>query len=231
MSLTRADLEQGLMQRLFRDATVSLGYRLLSDQELAASLDSTLKAYPGEGDPWVFGYGSLIWNPLLEHVERQCAILRGYHRRFCLWSKTGRGTPERPGLVLGLDRGGCCRGVAYRIDAKKVRDEFTLLWRREMLSDSYVPRWVTIRAGEREVCALTFIINRVHPNYARKIDMEELVDALATASGRLGSSRDYLCQTVEGLEASGITDSLLTELRARVSAVAALEFPVGSDEA
>ena len=180
---------------------------------------------------WVFGYGSLIWNPLLEHEERRCATLHGFHRRFCLWSKTGRGTPERPGLVLGLDRGGCCRGVVYRVPQAKAREEFLLLWRREMLAVSYVPRWVPVRTEGRDVQALTFIINREHPNYTHKLTIDELVDTISTACGRLGSSRDYLCHTVDGLAAAGICDPFLTELRARVNAVASLEFPVGSDEA
>lgn len=228
MSLTRADLESGLMLRLWRESGQM--HRVLSETELDESADAALAAFPGEGDPWVFAYGSLVWNPLLDFSERELAVLHGFHRRFCLWSKTGRGSPDRPGLVLGLDRGGCCRGVAYRLDRAKARQEIRLLWRREMIAGAYAAKWMPIRIGEDEHHALAFVINRDHPNYAGKLPMEQLVETLATACGRLGSSRDYLFQTVEGLRAHGLTDPILEDLRARVNAVAALAFPTAGDE-
>jgi glutathione-specific gamma-glutamylcyclotransferase len=228
MSLTRADLEQGLMRRLWRES--DLGYRALSEEELDASADATLDACPTDDDPWVFAYGSLIWNPLLEYEERQPVTLHGFHRRFCLWSKTGRGTPQRPGLVLGLDRGGCCPGVAYRIPRAKARAELRLLWRREMVAGSYTPRWLTVRSDDAEYEAIAFVINRKHPSYAGKLGMDQMVEAISSASGRLGTSREYLCQTIDGLLAHGLTDPFLVELAARVNAVAALGYPTAGDE-
>ncbi|MFN0306228.1 MAG: gamma-glutamylcyclotransferase [Burkholderiales bacterium] len=213
MVLTRESLQNGLMRELWRSSGVS--YRVLTDPELDASVDAMLATF-GPGDPWVFGYGSLIWNPLLHYADREAATLHGYHRRFCLWSRTGRGSPDRPGLVLGLDRGGCCRGVAYRLDRAVAREELRLLWRREMLAASYSPRWISVRVGTEEVRAVAFIINRKHPNYAGKLSLDEMVHALATAVGGLGSSRDYLLHTIEGLRQHGVDDPHLRHLHAQV---------------
>lgn len=224
MSLTREDLENGLMQRLFSECRD--GPRCLSDEELDASIRCVLAAHaPGE-DVWVFGYGSLVWNPLFHFLERRTATLRGYHRRFCLWSIMGRGTPENPGLVLGLDRGGVCSGVAYRIAAHHAVAELRLLWRREMVVGSYCPRWLRVdsarhgaAAGRREeIRALAFVVNRDHANYAGRLSDERVASALATARGHIGASADYLLKTVEGLAAHGIHDRHLAGLRDRILA-------------
>ena len=103
--------------------------------------------FPPDGRPdgpvWLFGYGSLIWNPAFEFAEKRPATVHGLHRRFCLRTFLGRGSKDRPGLVLALDRGGCCRGVAFRIAAERVESELDIVWRREMISDAYRPRWLT----------------------------------------------------------------------------------------
>jgi cation transport protein ChaC len=222
MSLTREDLENGLMRRLFSECQGSI--RCLSDEELDASIRCTLGGHaPGE-DVWVFGYGSLIWNPLFHHLERRTATLRGYHRRFCLWSVMGRGTPDNPGLVLGLDRGGVCRGVAYRIGAAHAAEELRLLWRREMVVGSYCPRWLKVETPQRgahgptEVRALAFVVNREHANYAGRLSDECVARSLATARGHIGASAEYLARTFEGLAAHGIHDRHLAGLMNRVLA-------------
>jgi cation transport protein ChaC len=224
MSLTREDLENGLMRRLF--SASGSGTRCLSEEELDASIRCILSAHaPGE-DVWVFGYGSLIWNPIFHYVERRTATLQGYHRRFCLWSKMGRGTPENPGLVLGLDRGGRCRGVAYRIAGHHAADELRLLWQREMVVGSYCPRWMRVettphgapRGTREEVRALAFLVNREHPSYAGRLPNETVATALATASGHIGPAAEYLLKTVEALAAQGIRDMHLETLRDRMLA-------------
>ncbi len=123
----------------------------LTDEQLSDSLTAMLKARPKGAGWWVFAYGSLLWNPLFPFAEARPAILRGLHRRFCLRSLASRGTPDQPGLVLGLDRGGACTGVAYRLPAPVAMDELHLLWRREMVVGAYRPRWVRVRSGEREI--------------------------------------------------------------------------------
>jgi cation transport protein ChaC len=166
----------------------------------------------------VFAYGSLLWNPLFPVAEMRPAKVHGLHRSFCLWSLASRGTPDTPGLVLGLERGGACRGVALRLPAPLALDELHLLWRREMVVGSYRPRWVALDAGGRALTALTFVVRRDHPQYAGKLTREQLVESLACATGAFGSSADYLERTRVALIAHGIADPYLEDLAARVIA-------------
>jgi glutathione-specific gamma-glutamylcyclotransferase len=142
MSLTRDDLEAGRLQEAIARSKAAASF--LSEAELQASLCHTLQQQQPDSDVWVFAYGSLIWNPIFRYVERRVGTIYGFHRRFCLWVPVGRGTPDNPGLVLGLDRGGSCRGIAFRIAAADVPSELLLVWRREMIVGSYIPRWVRV---------------------------------------------------------------------------------------
>src|SRR3970040_881301 len=153
--LTRADLESDRLKKLFCQANP--GVRGLSDAELDSSLQALLRCHPKGEDVWLFGYGSLIWNPIIQFEERHVARLHGYHRRFCLWSHVNRGSLHKPGLVLGLDAGGSCRGVVFRIGAKQAQSELPLLWRREMVLGAYCPRWVKVDMGDRELSAIAFV--------------------------------------------------------------------------
>jgi len=224
MSLTRDDLENGLLRRLWAECGGADHHPPLSDAELEASIGAALTgARPGE-DVWVFGYGSLMWNPLIHYVERRPATLGGFHRRFCLWSITGRGTPQCPGLVLGLDLGGSCQGLAYRLPAAHAAQELKLLWNREMVSGSYAARWVRVEGKPcaeshgctEELRALAFVVNRKHPNYAGKLTLEQVVGAIADAAGHLGTSAEYLLCTVEALATHGLRDRHLENLRRRL---------------
>ena len=191
----------------------------LSDEQLSESLTATIKARPKGAGWWVFAYGSLLWNPLFPFAEARPAIVRGLHRRFCLYSLASRGTPEQPGLVLGLDRGGACTGVAYRLPAPVAIDELHLLWRREMVVGSYRPRWVRIRAGERELCALAFVVRHAHPQYAGKLSPDEAARVIATSKGAFGSSLDYMERTRVALVTHGIIDPYLELLAGKVAAL------------
>jgi glutathione-specific gamma-glutamylcyclotransferase len=168
---------------------------------------------------WVFGYGSLIWNPLINYQERRIAKIHGYHRRFCLWTKLGRGSPECPGLLLGLDRGGACRGVAYRIAEGEMANELEMLWRREMVTNAYDPRWVKAVTREGPVKAIAFLVNRNYPRYAGAVPEDEMARAIATAAGTVGDCASYLFNTVTHLEQLGIRDPRLERLRDRVVAI------------
>ncbi len=190
-----------------------LGHLLLTDDMLAQSLAAMLAARaPGE-PVWVFGYGSLIWSPMLEFAEQRVARIGGYHRGFYLWSKVNRGTPERPGLVLGLDRGGSCGGVAYRVDEQCVENELALLWRREMLMGTYVPRWVRATTSDGNVRAIAFVVDRSKPGYAGRLSDAQIVRVVGGAHGQYGSCADYLRNTAEGLARHGIADLRLARLR------------------
>lgn len=163
---------------------------------------------PGD-DVWVYGYGSLIWRPEFDFVERRLATLHGHHRALCLWSRVNRGTPECPGLVFGLDRGGSCRGVVYRLASEQVENYFPSLWDREMSTGAYLPRWLKCSTQEGPVRALVFVMNRDNPAYIRALPEDELVAVVRRASGRYGPCTEYVVQTAQALRAAGIHDARL----------------------
>lgn len=214
MPLTRTDLEAGYAQQAIAQADRPVSF--LSEDELQASLQRTLNQQKPNSDVWIFAYGSLIWNPIFKFVERQAGTIYGFHRRFCLWVPAGRGTPENPGLVLGLDYGGSCRGIAFRIAETDRAAELPLIWRREMIVGSYTPRWVKVFTGDREIAAITFVINRQHRRYAGVLPSETVINSIATAQGHLGSCADYLAQTVQGLLEAEIPDRALLSLHQQV---------------
>jgi len=189
----------------------------LSPHDLAQSLATTLAHWHGREPLWVFGYGSLIWNPEFDFDRRVPARVYGYHRKLCLRSVRNRGTPECPGLVAGLDRGGSCAGIAYRVPADSVRAQFARLWEREMVMGSYAPRWLHVRRldGQGGLTALAFVVRRDAPNYCGRLGEREIIDVLARACGCFGTSLDYLLRTVEGLRAEGLTDPHLERLAHR----------------
>ena len=213
-------LENGGFDRMIGDGVS--GLVLLTAAERDASLAALLAARPEPpgGGAWVFAYGSLIWNPAMEFIERRVARLHGWHRSFCLSTKAGRGSPELPGLVLGLDRGGACAGAAFLLAEDSLQTELRLLWKREMLAGSYTPRWVRLRdaSGVPFGQAIAFTINRQAAQYAGSLTEEQLIHRLSQAKGSLGSSADYLFQTRAGLRLLGIVDRRIERLAAQVEA-------------
>lgn len=214
-TLSRRDLESGRMRAIYLAAVDAK--RALTDEQLSASLNATLAAKPKGAGWWVFAYGSLLWNPIFPVAEARPALLRGLHRRFCLWSLASRGTAAEPGLVLGLMPGGACRGVAYRLPAPLAIDELHLLWRREMVVGSYRPRWVRLGCGTREVVGLAFIVRRDHPQYAGDLSLARQAEVIGNACGHLGSSHDYLERTRTALAAHGVVDPYLERVAVAVT--------------
>ena len=184
-------------------------FRLWTPEERAASMSDALRAWKEGDDVWVFGYGSLIWRPEFDFVERRVALLRGHHRALCLWSRVNRGTPEQPGLVFGLDRGGSCRGVVYRLAGSQVPEFFPKLWDREMSTGAYLPRWIECSTDAGSVSALVFIMNRTSASYVRDLPRPALLDAVRRSKGRYGPCIDYVLETEQALTASGIHDRRL----------------------
>jgi glutathione-specific gamma-glutamylcyclotransferase len=215
--LNRAFLESGGLDEALRAA--GYDHMLMPEAARRASLDAALAARPDVGGgAWVFCYGSLIWNPMIEVAERRLVSLDGWERAFCLITHAGRGTREAPGLLLGLIEGGACTGVALRIEEAIVERELALLWRREMLTGAYVPRWLASRDTDgAPVHALAFTMNTAHPNYVHP-DEDTTVRMLATARGTLGTSADYLLRTSESLRRNGIDDAVVERLATRVAA-------------
>ena len=177
------------------------------------SPEPTLCPPPSEGrDLWLFAYGSLMWDPGFPFEEARPALLKGFHRAFCLYSTRYRGTPEKPGLVLGLDRGGACRGIAYRVAAANHDRVMQYLWEREMLNNSYICRAVAIHIATGPVRGRAFVINRRHKHYAGKLSLERTVELIVQGHGQRGASRSYLENTVKHLDQLGIPDKRLHEL-------------------
>jgi glutathione-specific gamma-glutamylcyclotransferase len=190
--------------------------RLLSDEELAGSLARALKGWDGKTDLWLFGYGSLIWNPGMPAAESVCARVSGYHRGLYLWSRVNRGTPEQPGLVLALDRGGSCTGVAFRLAGDTAMSHLRALWRREMPMGSYRPAWLRCRLSDgRRVAALAFVMRRDVPTYTGKLPDAVVRTVLGCARGRYGTTLDYVSRTVEALREGGMPDRALEALLKR----------------
>lgn len=196
--------------------------KLPTPEEHRASIRAMLEARPAAGDVWLFAYGSLMWNPLIHSIERRVVTVRGYHRRFCLWTHLGRGTLARPGLTLALERGGACRGIAYRIAEAEAAAELELVWRREMLTGAYRPRWLKLMTAEGPLHAIGFLVNRAHVRYAGRLAEADIVAAIAEANGPLGSCAAYLFNTVSHLEVMGVLDRQMVRLRDQVKAWLAL---------
>jgi len=183
-----------------------------SEAEMAMLLDKYLSEHDPAEDLYVFGYGSLIWNPAFHYISQTPATLHGWHRRFCLKMFVGRGTPETPGLMLALDHGGACKGVAFRIAAAAAKEELGILWRREMYGGSYNARWVKVKTPEGTRRAITFVSNRKHPRYIPEICDMETAKLIATGCGEMGSCREYLENTVQHLAELGMRDAGLMRI-------------------
>jgi glutathione-specific gamma-glutamylcyclotransferase len=168
-----------------------------------------------KGDLWVFGYGSLMWRPGFAFVEQVAARLIGEHRALCVYSFDHRGTPEKPGLVLGLDRGGACRGIAFRVAAGLRDSTIEYLRSREQTTHVYreVMRSVWLHDDARQrVSALTYVVDRSHVQYAGRLPLKEQLRIVQQGHGRSGNNRDYVLSTVRAIEAQGFRDGQLHQL-------------------
>jgi cation transport protein ChaC len=165
------------------------------------------------GDLWVFGYGSLMWRPGFDFEERTLATVRGLHRALCVWSHVHRGTPDRPGLVLGLDRGGSCRGVAFRVAAARRADTLAYLRAREQVTRVYIEceQEVSLADGRR-VRAVTYRADRRHPQFAGRLSDAALLEVVRAGVGLSGANPDYVLATQDHLEELGIHDAVLARL-------------------
>lgn len=170
------------------------------------------------GDLWIFTYGSLMWDPAFRFKAAAPALLRGYHRTFCIYSSRYRGTVVAPGLVLGLDRGGACKGTAYCVAAADLPDALEALWLREMRRRVYVPRLLPVSVGTRRQTALTFLANRCHDGYAGQLELDAAAAIIAACCGERGPNVDYLVNTLRHLDALGVHDGHLHDLLAAVRA-------------
>lgn len=176
----------------------------------------------GGGDLWIFGYGSLIWRPGFEFLERRAARLVGAHRALCVYSFVHRGTPEKPGLVLGLDRGGNCRGVAYRVAAAAAAATIQYLREREQVTMVYREAWRSVWLDDdpqQRVRSLCYLVDRGHEQFAGRLTLEQQLHHVRQGHGRSGANRDYVLETVQALEKLGFRDRELHLLAERLKGI------------
>ena len=189
-------------------------YFQLNDEVRAGMLRDTLAEVTNPDDIWIFGFGSLMWNPGFKPTERQPVTLRCYERKFHLWSTKGRGSQERPGLGLCLEPAkGSCRGIAYRLSPETCDKDLQYLWDREMTSGVYHPRWLTVELENGlELQVLTWVVNEAHVRYAGPRPAREMARVMAGGKGKYGTCRDYLANTIAEMAKLGERDPLFDEV-------------------
>jgi cation transport protein ChaC len=165
-----------------------------------------------KGDLWVFGYGSLMWSPCFDYTHRAPGRAHGYHRALCILSTRYRGTEHKPGLVMGLCRGGSCWGIAYRVDARRLKRALARLWYREMPRRVYQPRLIPVRIRSRTVRALAFVADPAHPSYVRELDLHGRARLVAQGIGVRGPCIDYIRNTLDHMHAVGVRDPHLERI-------------------
>ena len=208
------------VHRVVVDQGVAPGVELHTDADYGHWVEQMIRTHPAPSlVTRVFAYGSLIWKPEIEHVGEQLGVARGWHRAFCLRLTRFRGTPEQPGLMMALDRGGQCRGVLYDLPSGNLEDQFGRLFRREFTYKpiNSMPRWITVKTASGPVPALTFVMNRASPFYAGRQSLDAVAEILARACGHWGTGAEYLLNTVSHLEAKGIRDRNLWRLQQLVA--------------
>lgn len=180
--------------------------------KIARTLDDLQAQHPRDQDLWVFGYASLIWRPEFVATEHHLTRVHGWHRALKMWSRINRGSPECPGLVFALLRGGSCAGVAYRVRAHHAQGVMARLWEREMPMAVYEPRWLPCHTPHGPVRALAFTLAREHPNFTGHLSDERLRAIFQHARGRYGSTREYAEETLLALRRIGIEDRALARM-------------------
>ena len=209
------------------------GFRVATDADWEQNVSEMLATRP-PGPFWIFGISSLIWKPENAFVEKRFAIAHGWHRRFCLgWDYRFRGSRETPGLMMALDRGGQCKGMAYRLPEETLKPELDKLIRREMsmVPSAFPARWISVATADGPLTALTFAMNRKSGRYVADLDDNALAEMLSTACGFRGSMAEYLFSTVSQLEQLGIHDRHLWRMQELVAERIERRFGFQSAEA
>jgi glutathione-specific gamma-glutamylcyclotransferase len=207
------------VHRAIQDPGPLPGLTYHTDDDYDAAVQEILASHSRTEDLWLFAFGSLIWKPEIEHIEECMGTAHGWHRSFCLRLVRWRGTKEQPGLMMALDRGGQCKGIAYRLADHDIEAQLGKLFRREMSvkPSTNAPRWVKVKTDRGPVRAIAFVANRSGTSYAGRLTLEETVDTLSKACGHWGTCAEYLYNTVLHLEKRGIRDRNLWHLQQLVA--------------
>ena len=213
IKLNRQNIKDDKLREIARK--YGFGDKLLDDKTL---LNSRRKLIPDnfKDDVWLFGYGSLIWNPVVKPIEKRNVQIFGYRRKYCLKSEMGRGSKEYPGLVLGLNSGGSTLGQAIKINTTSAPLELDLIWRREMITGAYIPKILKGYTVKGKINMIAFVINKSHENYLCSISEAKTALMISKAQGYLGTACEYLNKTCESLKNLGLRDSYLERLQKRI---------------
>ena len=213
IKLNRQNIKDDKLREIARK--YGFGDKLLDDKTL---LNSRRKLIPDnfKDDVWLFGYGSLIWNPVVKPIEKRNVQIFGYRRKYCLKSEMGRGSKEYPGLVLGLNSGGSTLGQAIKINTTSAPLELDLIWRREMITGAYIPKILKGHTIKGKINMIAFVINKSHENYLCSISEAKTALMISNAQGYLGTACEYLNKTCESLKNLGLRDSYLERLQKRI---------------
>jgi len=217
LTLTQAHIAR--IHRVVADAGAP-GAVLHTDAEYDEWVDRMIGTHPAvHSSTRLFAYGSLVWKPEIEYVGEEVGVARGWHRAFCFRIERFRGTPEQPGLMMALDRGGQCKGVLYNLPEGDLEQQFGKLFRREFTYKpaNSVPRWITVKTASGTIKALTFVMNRASPRYVGRMPLEAVADVLSRACGHWGTGAEYLLNSVTQLAAKGIADGNLWRLQRLVA--------------
>lgn len=213
--LSREFLNSGEYLASFTDLPGDLVWPLA---DIENSLDETLQKRPGIGDAWVFGYGSLMWNPLMKFAAQRPAVLKGWHRSFCLRLVAGRGSLQIPGRMLSLEPGGQAQGLAFRLDRADLRSELRLVWTREMVTGAYRPLWAPVVLDDgTQVEAIVFVADPAHVHYEADAGIDAIAPLIARAGGSLGTNEDYVSLLAATLAEHHLGDEYIGQLLARLN--------------
>jgi len=212
--LTKQQITSGAYLEHFGEVPAEMMWTL---DRIEQSMRETLATRPTSGDVWVFGYGSLLWNPLLSFAGQQRATLHGWHRSFCMRIIAGRATLETPGRMLALEPGGSTQGVAFCLTEQVAQEELILLWVREMPTGAYRPVWAPVSLDDgSSIMALVFVAEPDHPLYEHDASVESITPFITQASGPMGTNADYVRKLNDALYASGVVDEYIDALSAGI---------------
>lgn len=211
--LTKDTLSNGLYLQDF----AALSNLAWTEEQILESLAATLAKRPAQGEIWLFGYGSLIWNPLLDFVRRENATLHDWHRSFCLRMVAGRGSSQAPGRMLAVEPGGITEGVAFQLDGPELEHDLQCVWRREMVFGSYIPVWAPVELADgTHIEALVFVADPTYALYEQDSAVSVVARQMSVAYGAHGSNADYLRLLSNALHANGLDDGYVDALHREV---------------